>query len=136
MKYVIICLSLVLSLCLSATTAAQTTGPAIDAQAREIGQSLRCVVCQNQNINESDAPLAEDMRKLIYKQLEAGKSKSEIINYMQENYGDYVLLKPPVQGNTFILWFGPFLLLIALLLWFIRTTKKTDVKRRDKEADT
>ena len=135
MRYVIICLSLVLSLCLSATTAAQNTDP-LEAQAREIGQSLRCVVCQNQSINESDAPLAEDMRKLIKKQLKASKSKTDIIDYMQENYGDYVLLKPPVQGNTLILWFGPFLLLLALLLWFIRTAKKNDVKRRDKEAGT
>ena len=141
MRYVIICLSLVLSICLAATTAAQTTDPlikdpAIDAQAREIGQSLRCVVCQNQSINDSDAPLAQDMRKLIRKQLEDGKSKTDIIDYMQENYGDYVLLKPPVQGNTLILWFGPFLLLLALLLWFIRTAKKNDVKRRDTEAET
>ncbi len=133
MRYVTICLSLVLSLCFCVATA-QTTEPLLDAQAREIGQSLRCVVCQNQSINESDAPLAEDMRKLIQKQLEAGKSKTEIIDYMQENYGDYVLLKPPMQGNTIILWFGPCLLLLALLLWFFRTAKKNDVKRRDKET--
>lgn len=105
------------------TASAQSSNPALDLDVREVGQSLRCVVCQNQSLNESDAPLAEDMRKLIRKQLEAGKTKPEIIDYMQENYGDYVLLKPPVQGNTYILWFGPFLLLLLLLLWFIRAAK-------------
>lgn len=102
------------------SASAQTAGPELEAQARDIGQSLRCVVCQNQSINESDAPLANDMRKLIRKQLSAGKTKTEIIDYMQDNYGDYVLLKPPVQRNTYILWFGPFLLLALLLGWFIR----------------
>jgi len=95
----------------------------LESLAREIGQSLRCVVCQNQSINDSDAPLADDMRKLVRKQLGEGKSKDEIIAYMQENYGDYVLLKPPVQSNTILLWFGPFLLLAGLLFWFIRAAQ-------------
>lgn len=116
-------ISLFIVLAWISTTAAQSSNPALDLEVREVGQSLRCVVCQNQSLNESDAPLAEDMRKLIRKQLEAGKTKPEIIDYMQENYGDYVLLKPPVQGNTYILWFGPFLLLLLLLLWFIRAAK-------------
>jgi len=118
---VFIYLCFVLGLAVSAI--AQTSNTDIEMQARDIGQSLRCVVCQNQSINESDAPLADDMRKLVRKQLNDGKSKNEIIAYMQERYGDYVLLKPPVQSNTLLLWFGPFLLLMALLLWFIRTAK-------------
>jgi len=69
----------------------------LESLAREIGQSLRCVG--------------------------EGKSKDEIIAYMQENYGDYVLLKPPVQSNTILLWFGPFLLLAGLLFWFIRAAQ-------------
>ena len=105
------------------TSAAQMSGPELDAAAREIGQSLRCVVCQNLSINESDAPLAEDMRNLVRKQLTEGKSKTEIIAYMQTTYGDYVLLKPPVQKNTILLWFGPFLLLAGLFIWFFKQAR-------------
>ena len=92
----------------------------MESLARDIGRSLRCVVCQNQSIEDSDAPLASDMRKLVRRQLQDGKSKAEIIAYMRQTYGDYVLLKPPVQSNTYILWFGPFLILILALLWFLR----------------
>ena len=123
MKYLLTSLFMTLAFAFSAF--AQTSNPELEAQARDIGQSLRCVVCQNQSINESDAPLADDMRKLIRKQLGAGKSKIEIIDYMQDNYGDYVLLKPPVQSNTYILWFGPFLLLALLLMWFIRAASSS-----------
>ena len=104
-------------------SAAQISGPELDAAAQEVGQSLRCVVCQNQSINESDAPLAEDMRNLVRKQLTEGKSKTEIIAYMQTTYGDYVLLKPPVQTNTILLWFGPFLLLAGLFIWFFKQAR-------------
>ena len=120
MRYFITSFCISLTLFFVTLASAQVSNPALESEAREIGQSLRCVVCQNHSINDSDAPLAEDMRKLILKQLGEGKSKTEIIDYMQENYGDYVLLKPPVQSNTYILWFGPFLLLALLLIWFIR----------------
>ncbi len=98
----------------------------VEARAKEVGRSLRCVVCQNQSIDESDAPLAVDMRKLVRTRLKEGDSNAEVINYMQERYGDYVLLKPPVQTNTYILWFLPFFLLIGALGWFFRATKKVD----------
>ncbi len=134
MKHFIISLCAALAFVFSAS--AQTSNTELEMQARDIGQSLRCVVCQNQSINESDAPLADDMRKLIRKQLGAGKSKAEIINYMQDNYGDFVLLKPPVQSNTYILWFGPFLLLALLLIWFIRAAgaSKAEDTLQDKES--
>ena len=118
-----LCVSLWIVLGFAVTSAAQISGPELDAAAREVGQSLRCVVCQNQSINESDAPLAEDMRNLVRKQLTEGKSKTEIIAYMQTTYGDYVLLKPPVQTNTILLWFGPFLLLAGLFIWFFKQAR-------------
>jgi len=121
-----ILLSICILLSLAFSALAQIPETDLDNQAREIGQSLRCVVCQNQSINESDAPLAEDMRKLVRKQLLEGKSKPEIIDYMRDNYGDFVLLKPPVQNNTILLWFGPFILLIALLIWFMRQAQNSD----------
>ena len=126
MNKVLISLWLILGFALS--SAAQISTQDIDEAAREVGQSLRCVVCQNQSINESDAPLAEDMRNLVRKQLGEGKSKAEVIAYMQTTYGDYVLLKPPVQTNTIFLWFGPFILLTLLFLWFFKQTRKTEDK--------
>lgn len=128
MRYFITSLCIALALFFVTLASAQTSNPALETKAREIGQSLRCMVCQNQSINDSDAPLAEDMRNLIRKKLTEGKSKTEIIDYMQENYGDFVLLKPPVQSNTYILWFGPFLLLILLLIWFIRHAGATNTE--------
>ncbi len=101
-----------------------SSDPVIEERAREIGQSLRCVVCQNQSIDESDAPLASDMRKLVRTRLAAGDSNEDVIAYMRDKYGDYVLLKPPVQSNTYALWAMPFLLMIMGLIWFFRAGKK------------
>jgi len=101
---------------------AQITDADVEARAKEVGRSLRCVVCQNQTIDESDAPLAVDMRKLVRIRLKEGDSNAEVIDYMQERYGDYVLLKPPVQTNTYILWFLPFMLLLSALAWFFRAS--------------
>ena len=120
-------LSISLLLVLSFSGFAQITDAKIEARAKEVGRSLRCVVCQNQTIDESDAPLAVDMRKLVRTRLKEGDSNAEVIDYMQERYGDYVLLKPPVQANTYILWFLPFLLLIGALAWFINASNKTEI---------
>ena len=105
---------------------AQITDAEIEARAKEVGRSLRCVVCQNQTIDESDAPLAVDMRKLVRIRLKEGDSNAEVIDYMRERYGDFVLLKPPVQSNTYILWFLPFALLMGALGWFFRAGKNTE----------
>ena len=115
---------MVLSVAFVAT--AQTSNADIELRAKDVGRSLRCVVCQNQSIDESDAPLAMDMRKLVRERLKEGDSNAEVIAYMQERYGDFVLLKPPVQSNTYLLWFTPFLLLLAGLIWFIKTSRKTE----------
>ncbi len=79
-----------------------------------IAQELRCTVCQNQPISESEADLARDMREIIREQLVAGKSRQEIIDYFVARYGDYVLMKPPYQGPGVFVWIGP-VVLIALL---------------------
>ena len=119
-----LCISLFLAM--SFNGFAQVSDAQIESRAKEVGRSLRCVVCQNQSIDESDAPLAVDMRKLVRIRLREGDSNAEVIDYMQERYGDYVLLKPPVQTNTYILWFLPFLLLIGALVWFFRASKTVD----------
>lgn len=85
---------------------------------------LRCLVCQNQNLADSNAELAQDLRKQVYEMLEAGKSDKEIIDFMVQRYGDFVLYRPPLKNTTILLWAGPFVLLILavfVLLRFIRT---------------
>ena len=106
--------------------AAQTAGDypsEIETQARDIGRKLRCVVCQNQSIEDSDAPLAADMRHMVRERLAAGQSEAQIMDFMQQSYGDFVLRNPPVQGNTALLWYGPPALLVILLLWFVLRRK-------------
>ena len=106
-----------------ATTAFAQTSPE-EQRAREIGAQLRCVVCQNQSIEESDAQLAQDMRLVVREQIAGGASDEAVIAYIRESYGDYVLLKPPVQSNTFVLWFLPALLVLGSGFWFITHTRR------------
>ncbi len=105
---------------LSALAQTVPNDDALDAQARDIGRSLRCVVCQNQSIEDSDADLAKDMRALVRTRLEAGDNPDEVVSFIRDRYGDYVLLKPPVQRNTWILWAGPGLILFASVLLLAR----------------
>ena len=81
--------------------------PAKEARAREIGRSLRCMVCQNQSIFDSNAGLAKDLRVLVRQRMEAGDTDQEIIDYVAARYGDYVLLEPPVAPRTAVLWIAP-----------------------------
>lgn len=130
--------SLMLALMLSSPVFAQSQmdySPQVEAQARDVGRQLRCVVCQNQSIEESDAPLAADMRKMVRERLVAGDSEADVIALMRDRYGDYVLLKPPVQGNTIILWAGPILLIGLLLLWWVISVRR-DPERGPLEALT
>lgn len=97
---------------------------AVEIRAREVGRKLRCVVCQNQSIEESDAALAADMRIMVRDRLVAGESEADIIAFMQDRYGDYVLLMPPVQGNTIILWVGPVAFVLVFMLWWIVSVRR------------
>jgi len=92
----------------------------LDRAVLEIAKDLRCTVCQNQPVAESNADLAKDMRQIIREQLVAGKSRAEIVDYFVARYGDYVLMKPPVERAGLLLWIVPPILLIslALLSWF------------------
>ena len=87
--------------------------PALEARARAISAELRCLVCQNQSIDDSDAPLARDLRILVRERLSAGDSDEEVRNYVVARYGDFVLLRPPFNWQTALLWGGPFLVLLA-----------------------
>jgi cytochrome c-type biogenesis protein CcmH len=98
--------------------------PALEARARAISQELRCLVCQNQSIDDSAAPLAHDLRVLVRERLAAGDSDGAVVAYLTHRYGDYVLLRPPFKGSTLVLWLGPPTLLmlgaVAVALLVVR----------------
>lgn len=87
--------------------------PALEQRARNISEHLRCVVCQSQNIDNSNAPLAKDMRILVRERLKAGDTDQQVYDFFVSRYGDYVLLDPPVQENTLVLWATPLLVFMA-----------------------
>jgi cytochrome c-type biogenesis protein CcmH len=88
---------------------------------------LRCLVCQNQTIGDSNAELAADLRRQVYEMLEQGKSREEIVQFMTDRYGDFVLYKPPFKGKTSVLWIAPvvFLLIGLITVFFVIRRKKT-----------
>ena len=92
-------------------------------RAAALAEQLRCLVCQNQSIAESNAELAVDLRREINEQIRAGRSDADIRDFMVARYGDFVLYRPPVKSHTLLLWFGPALLAIAALLAFMRALR-------------
>jgi len=115
MKRIALLISLVI--CFATVALAKEAKPAEDPQIEQrmkaLTEQLRCLVCQNETLADSRADLAEDLRKEIREQMKAGKSDQEIIAFLTQRYGDFVLYKPPVKSTTYLLWFGPFVLLFA-----------------------
>lgn len=122
---------------ISEAGAPMDVSPEMEARARAIGKKLRCVVCQNQSIDESDATLAADMRSLVLERLQAGDSDEQVIEYIRQRYGDFVLMKPPVKRDTWALWFGPlgFLLIGALVFWGVSRKRQKATGSVPKEDD-
>jgi cytochrome c-type biogenesis protein CcmH len=119
------------SLALAAQLALAQPAPdlAFEARLKRLEADLRCLVCQNQTLADSNAPLAEDLRREVRTLAVAGKSDDEIRAYLVARYGDFVLYRPPVKGSTWALWFGPFALLAGgALAWF------AIIRRRRREA--
>ena len=99
----------------------------VNNRIREISQNVRCLVCQNQSIDESNSELAKDLKILIKEKLILGDSDEEIYGFLKERYGDYILLKPPLNLNTVILWFLPFIVLMfgsILIFKIIKSNKR------------
>ena len=94
--------------------------PKLEARARAISQGLRCVVCQNQTIDDSNAPLAHDLRVLVRERLLSGDTDEQALNYIVARYGNFVLLRPPMQLNTLVLWVGPALFVMIAAIGFGR----------------
>ncbi|RUR15549.1 cytochrome c-type biogenesis protein CcmH [Legionella sp. km535] len=95
-----------------------------EAQFNHLLKDLRCLVCQNQDLADSNAELAKDLRLQVYEMVKEGKSDSEITDYLTSRYGDFILFKPPVKAVTLLLWFGPFVFLLLGFLIFWRTCFK------------
>jgi len=87
--------------------------PALEGRARVLSKEIRCQVCQNENIDDSSAPLAADLRRLVRERIVAGDSDAQILEFLRQRYGDNVLMRPPVEPQTWILWFGPPALLLV-----------------------
>lgn len=102
---------------------------ALESRARAISAGLRCLVCQNQSIDESNAPLARDLRLLVRQRLVAGDTDAQVYAYVERRYGKFVLLKPPLTTSTVVLWATPFVLLIIALVaaWRFSTRSPTEV---------
>ena len=98
--------------------------PEQELKARNISKNIRCMVCQNQSIDESDAPLAKDLRILIRNQIKSGKNDDEIYKFLTDRYGDFILLKPAFKSNTLALWLLPFVfVLVGFFIIFFHNKK-------------
>ena len=110
--------------------------PTLEQEAREISKSLRCLVCQNQSIDDSDAKLAKDLRLLVRERLLSGSNREEILDYVVSRYGDFVLLKPPFKLETFILWVGPICFIIIGLTSVVLFYRRHRFVRKMEETTT
>ena len=105
--------------------------PLLEERARMLSQNIRCLVCQNQSIDDSNATLAKDLRVLVREKLTAGATNDEIFDFLVDRYGDFILLNPPFKPSTYVLWYGPLIFLIVGLLMTVLIMKKS--KRRASE---
>ena len=108
---------------LAANPAPTDLDPAELKRATELSAQLRCLVCQNQTIAESNAELAVDLRRQVNEQIKAGRTDREIVDYMVERYGAFVLYKPPFNLTTLLLWLGPALLVVLSVVVYVRTVR-------------
>lgn len=104
---------------------AQAQDPALDQRFKSLTQSLRCVVCQNESLADSTAPLAQDLKAEIRRRMEAGASDADIQAFLVQRYGEFVSYRPPVRGATALLWAGPVLLLLVALGVVVRQSRRT-----------
>ena len=114
-----------------------TDDPVVEARLKQLAVELRCLVCQNQTLADSNAPLAEDLRREVREMITKGMSDQEIIDFLVSRYGDFVLYRPPMKATTSLLWLGPFVLLagggIALVVALKRRNQKVAVKAMTEE---
>lgn len=112
--------------------------PALEARLKAMSEELRCLVCQNQTLADSHAPLAEDLRREIRLQMQAGKSNQEVMDYLVSRYGNFVRYRPPFNTTTALLWVGPFILMsagLASLIVMLRRRQNNSTSTTDINSD-
>jgi cytochrome c-type biogenesis protein CcmH len=117
------------SAALAAPVADTFSNQAMETRARALQRQLRCLVCQGESIDESQAPLAAELRHLVREQMAKGKSDSQIKQFLVARYGDFILMEPPLQPDTYFLWLAPFVVLLGaggVAYWVIRRSKPAD----------
>ncbi len=125
-------------LALAKEAAPASDDPVLEARVMRIAAELRCLVCQNQTIADSHADLAQDLRNQVRDMLRAGKSEAEILAFMTDRYGDFVLYRPPVKSTTTLLWYGPALLLVGgviVLITVLRRRSRMPADRFEPDED-
>lgn len=122
--FIFLLLSLQFNLVYAGVEFRQFDKPEIEKRYNVLIDELRCLVCQNQNLKDSNSDLAKDMRNKVYQMISAGKSNQEIVDYMVARYGDFVLYKPPFKSITWMLWLGPLLFFIVAMIAVIRIIKQ------------
>ena len=108
--------------------------PVLESRARDLARQIRCLVCQNQSIFDSDADLAKDLRQIVRERIILGESDLAVTDYLVARYGDFVLLKPPIKPKTYLLWFGPALIMLFAGIGVVRFLRRTGAKGRHLEA--
>jgi cytochrome c-type biogenesis protein CcmH len=121
----------------AAVSASEAANDALDARVARLSEELRCLVCRNQSLADSDAELARDLKRELREQLAAGRSEEEVRDYLVQRYGDFVLYRPPLKASTALLWAGPLLLPLAgLALLWTRRRRQGGLPADDEAAAT
>jgi len=129
---VLLCLFVFVPLASAKEATSMAADPKMEKAVNDIAAELRCLVCQNQTIADSHAPLAVDLKNQVRAMVESGQSQDEIIDYMVQRYGDFVRYRPPMKASTMLLWIGPFLLLlIGVMVLVINLRKRTAMTKND-----
>jgi cytochrome c-type biogenesis protein CcmH len=130
----VLCLLVWLAPVQASIEAYQFESAQMEADYNQLINELRCLVCQNQNLAGSDAALARDLRRETYDMLNEGKSQQQVIDFMVERYGDFVLYRPQFKSTTYLLWLGPFLLLLCVLVFLVRRLLSSTKPEVDAQA--
>ncbi|PIE24528.1 MAG: cytochrome c-type biogenesis protein CcmH [Neptuniibacter caesariensis] len=123
-KLIVLCLLLLPALSLAAIDTYEFADEATRERFRQLTFELRCPKCQNQNLQDSNSPIAADLREEVYKMLQSGSDNDEIIDFMVARYGEFVLYKPPVNRMTYLLWYGPSVLVVLGLIIMVMVSRK------------
>ncbi len=136
MKKLVLCLFLLSQSVYAEIEVYQFANPEVELRYQSLTEELRCLVCQNQNIADSHAELAQDLRRKVYEKLNSGETNEQIIAYMTERYGDFVLYRPPFNTRTLILWLAPVLTLLIGGIGFWSLLKRRENSTEKKLSDT